>query len=234
MENINIKNENLANYLMFKLDKLDNSFTEQELDQITEVVINYEVEKDDSFIFLEELKKLKNLKTITLRNGFIDNDNYKIFLDLKHLSEFIFDNCGFENPDLIASLNLRSLELINCQINNYTFVSTIDSLEELSIVNGIIDIEKINLLKKLKYLQLSYSEIKDEKELNINNIEELYIDNTNIKSFDFLKKLTKLKRLSIDKKQYDNNKKLFDELMNNNILVLNENMVTFRGESDEV
>ena len=79
---INIENENLANYIMFKLDKVDNGFTEEELNEITEVVIDYNNEIDSSFVFLEELSKLKNLKTITLRNGYIFNDNYNIFLNL--------------------------------------------------------------------------------------------------------------------------------------------------------
>ena len=77
---INIENENLANYIMFKLDKVDNGFTEEELNKITEVVINYNNETDSSFVFLEELSKLKNLKTITLRNGYIFNDNYNKIL----------------------------------------------------------------------------------------------------------------------------------------------------------
>jgi len=98
---IDIKNENLANYIMFKLDKIDNGFTEQELNQITDVVIDYNEESESSFAFLEELMKLKNLKTITLRNGYIFNDNYNIFLNLKSLSEFVFESCEFENADLI-------------------------------------------------------------------------------------------------------------------------------------
>ena len=68
---IKIENDNLANYVMFKLDKLENEFTEDELNQIIEIVINYEDETDSSFIFLEELLKLKKLKSITLRNGYI-------------------------------------------------------------------------------------------------------------------------------------------------------------------
>ena len=39
--NIIIENENLADYIMFKLDKIDNGFTMEELDQITEVVIDF-------------------------------------------------------------------------------------------------------------------------------------------------------------------------------------------------
>ena len=235
MENIiNIKNENLANYIMFKLDKIDNGFTEDELSQITEVVINYNDENDSSFIFLEELLKLQNLKAITIRNGYIFNDSYSVFLKLNNLVEFTFENCEFENADLIASLKLKSLSLINCKIESYLFINIFKDLEELSIINGKIDIEKLNMLEKLKYLQLSYSNITDDVDLNINELKELYIDNTNINNFNFLNKLLNLKRISIDEKQYNNNKKLFDNLMKNDILVLNENMVEFGGESNEI
>nr|MCR4581309.1 hypothetical protein [Bacilli bacterium] len=67
---------------------------------------------------------------------------------------------------------------------------------------------------------------------NINTIEELYIDNTNITNFDFINNLTSLKRLSIDENQYNNNKELFNKLMNNNILILNENFGGFGGDSN--
>ena len=199
---INIENENLANYIMFKLDKIDNGFSEEELNEITEIVIDYNNETDSSFVFLEELSKLKNLKTITLRNGYIFSDNYNVFLALNNLSEFVFENCEFENADLIASLKLKSLSLINCKIESYSFVYVLENLNELSIINGTVEIEKLNMLKHLKYLQISYSNIVDNMELKINTLEELYIDNTNISNFDFLNNLLNLKRISIDRSQY--------------------------------
>lgn len=231
---VNVKNENLANYIMFKLDKLDNDFTEQQLNQITEVVIDYNDESESSFAFLEELTKLKGLKSITLRNGYIFNDNYNIFLNLNNLSELVFENCEFENADLIASIKLKALSLINCKIENYAFVNLFELLEELTIINGEVEIGKINMLKNLKYLQLSYSNIVKNANLNIDKLEELYIDNTNIDNFNFLNNLLNLKRISIDKKQYKTNKRIFDDLMKNNILVLNENMVEFGDENNEV
>lgn len=231
---IYIDNENLANYIMFKLDKVDNGFTEQELNEITEVVIDYDKEIDNSFIFLEELRKLKKIKSITLRNGYVFNDNYTIFLNLNNLSEFVFENCEFEDADLIASLKLKSLSLINCKIESYLFVNVLENLEELSIINGSIKIEKLNMLKYLKFLQISYSNISDNTELNINTLEELYIDNTNINNFKFLNSLLNLKRISIDENQYNNNKELFNNLIKSNILVLNENMVEFGGENNEI
>jgi hypothetical protein len=230
---ITIENENLANYIMFKLDKLENKFSEEELNQIIEVVIDYDEEDESSFLFLEELLKLKNLQSITIRNGFIYNDNYRIFLNLNNLNELVFDNCKFEYADLVALLKLKSLSLINCKINNYSFVNIFENLEKLTITNGKIEIKKLNKLKHLKYLEISYSNILDENELDISSLEELYIDNTNINNFDFIKKLGNLKKVSIDEKQYNSNKSLFNDLMNNNILVMDENMVYFGGEDDE-
>jgi hypothetical protein len=230
---ITIENENLANYIMFKLDKLENKFSEEELNQITEVVIDYNEEDESSFLFLNELLKLKKLQSITIRNAFIYNDNYRVFLNLNNLNELVFDNCKFEYADLVALLKLKSLSLINCKIDNYSFVNVFENLEKLTITNGKIEIKKLNKLKHLKYLEISYSNILDENELDISSLEELYIDNTNINNFDFLKKLDNLKKVSIDEKQYNNNKSLFNSLINNNILVMNENMVYFGGEDDE-
>lgn len=90
------------------------------------------------------------------------------------------------------------------------------------------------MLNHLKYLQISYLNIVDNKDININTLEELYIDNTNISNFDFLNNLSNLKRVSIDKSQYNNNKELFNNLVRKNILVLNENMVEFGGENNEI
>jgi len=222
-----INNENIANYVMFKLDKLENEFLESELNNITELVIDYEEENESSFVFLKELLKFNNIKTITLRNGYIYNDDYRTFLQLHNLLEIVFDNCEFENADLIASLGLKSLSLINCRINNYYFITTLERLEELSIINGNVEIKRINSLEKLKYLQLSYSKLLDDVKLNIEGLTELYIDNTNINNLEFLNNLNNLKRLSIDERQFSSNKEKVQSLLAKNVLVLNENMVEF-------
>lgn len=234
MDNIVIENENLARQAMFKLDKDENSFTLEELDEIRELVIDYNEEKESSFLFLEELNKFNKLESLTLRNGFIYNVNFSLFLKMENLKVIVFDTCTFENADLIASLSIKELSLINCEINNYNFVYVMKNLSSLSIVNGIVDINRLNQLEKLTYLQISYSEVFGDESIRLANIDELYIDNTNINNFTFLERLTNLKRVSIDNKQYHNNKKLFDELQEKNILVLNENMVEFVGDDDAI
>lgn len=226
---IKIENNILANYVMFKLDKIENEFTLEELDKVREIVIDYsdiDEEIDNSFSLLDELLKFRNIERITIRNGYIYNDSYKIFLQLNNLRKMVFEKCEFENVDLIVSLNLTGLSLIDCKINNYNFIGTLLGIDRLCIVNGQVDIDKINKLEGLISLQLSYSKIvSDNKEICLNNIEELYIDNTNIERFDFLLGLNHLKRVSIDREQYKMNKELFDKLMEGNVIVLYENMI---------
>lgn len=230
---ITIKNENIANYVMFVLDKLDNKFTEEELNTITEITIDYEDVLENNSI-LKELLLFRNLNTLNLRNAFIYNDDYNYLLNLEKLNNLYLDRCKFENADLIASLKLKSLSLINCEINNYLFVNLLTELEELTIINGEVDIDNINKLTKLNYLQLSYSNILgNELVIKLDNLKELYVDNTNIRNLTFTNNLLNLNRLSIDEFQYKYNNEFIKQLRNRNISIYNENMVEFLGDDYE-
>ena len=224
-EYINIEDKAISNYLEFKLDKDNNNFTKEELDKITELVIDLEESN------INNIKLLTNISDLTIRNGFISNNDFKYILNLRNLSSICFENCEIENADLIAALDISLLELINCNLNNYNFINIMDKLCELTIINGNVSMERINKIKNLKYLQLSYSYINDNTILNNRNIEELYIDNTNISDLSFIKNLNKLKRLSIDNKQYLNNKDLIDSLK---IDVYEENMILVSGDNNEL
>lgn len=230
---ITIKNENIANYVMFVLDKLDNEFTEEELNTITEITIDYEEILENNSI-LKELLLFRNLNTLNLRNAFIYNDDYNYLLNLEKLNNLYLDRCKFENADLIASLKLKSLSLINCEINNYLFVNLLTELEELTIINGEVNIDNINKLTKLNYLQLSYSNILgNELVIKLDNLKELYVDNTNIRNLTFTNNLLNLNRLSIDEFQYKYNNQFIKQLRNRNISIYNENMVEFLGDDYE-
>jgi len=229
-DKIIFKNTNIANYVMFMLDKIDNEFTSEELEKITELTIDYD---EDNNIILEELFVFKNLESLYLRNGFIDNTYLTFLLCFEKLNSIYFDKCEFENADLIALLKLKELSLINCKINNYSFIMVLTELEHLSIVNGKIEISKINKLKRLKYLQLSYSNILDNIGLDLENLRELYIDNSNIETLEVIKKLVNLKKISIDEKQYYNNKKIIGDLLNNGIEVYNDGIIEFNEAYNE-
>lgn len=224
---IKLNNKNLANYVEFKLDKLDNNFTEEELLKIEEVVIDFKVETDSIKNILEEVLKLKNIMSLTIRNGYISMEACKMLMDLKKLNDLTIENCEVENHNLLALLNLKSMAILNCRINDYAFLRLFKGLERLELIRENVSVNLINKLVNLKYLQLSYSEITDIGDIVLNNIEEIYLDNTNYNSFEFLNDMPNLKRVSIDNRQYENNKELFKTLEAKNILVLNENMVLF-------
>ena len=107
-----------------------------------------------------------------------------------------------------------------------------NELKSLSIVNGVISIEGINKLKKLQYLQLSYSTILDIDAIDLPHLKELHIDNTNIYDVSIISELYELERLSISEEQYIENKDYYSNLSKKGIIVLNENMVEFNEESE--
>ena len=230
-----INNQNILNYVMFKLDKLENGFTKDELLKITEIVVNYHKEQEESSNFFLEFLKFDNLKALTLRNGYIFNDDYQFLLKLTNLTNITFDHCEFENADLITSLKLNSLSIINCKINNYTFINLFQNLKSLTIINGKVSINKINTLKNLEYLNISYSTITDtENTLNINSLMELHLDNTNITDLTFINNLSNLKKLTIDALQYNNNKEQIDNLKNINLTIKNNLNLDMDGEGYEI
>lgn len=231
---ITIQNTNIARYVRFKLKKIDNEFTEEELAQITEIIIDYN-EEDVTRINLDELLLFKNLNTLCIRNGFIDNDYFEVLLNLEKLCNICFEKCSFENEVLIASLNIKELSLINCSIEDYNFIVVLEDLKRLKIINGIVNIKNINMLKNLNYLQISYSKIIDSNvKLNLKNINELYIDNTDISDLSFTNNLRYLKNLGINETQYLNNLDIVSQLIKRNVKLYDENMINFVGDKNEL
>lgn len=221
MSNIIFDNKDIEKYVMFKLDKIENTFTEDELDTIKEILLSF---KND-FVFLDELLNFRCLESLTLRNFYIHDYDIDIFLKLNNLNEIVFEKCTFEDSSKISKLNIKSLSFINCEIEDLSFLNDIISLESLSIVNGNITSNIINSLINLTYLELSYSNISGN--ILLNNISDLFIDNTNILDLSFIYNFHNLKKLSIDENQYNNNKEIINNLRNNGITVLNENMSNF-------
>ena len=229
---ITINNDNLLDIILFRLDKLENQFTQEELDQIREIVIDFDMEDSPIFSVLKEALKLRKLESLTIRNANFLNDDFSYLLQFLLLKEIVFENCEFENADLIASLKVTSISFIHCRIVDYTFVNLFSQLKELTIIDGSVEMHKINSLNLLSYLQLSYSNIKDTEELSISSIKELFIDHTNIHSIDFVKKLPNLERLSIDEVQYNNNRSIVEYLINNHIRVFEDNMIEIGGDHE--
>ena len=222
-----IESFNLSNYIMFKLNKIDNEFNEEELNKIDEVIISSEDSLYDASLF-------NNLSDLTICDKFIENSFFKILFNLKNLKSINFTRCEFENADLISSLNVSNLDLVDCNINNYKFIYIMSDLVSLTVVNGEIDFDLINRLKLLKYLNVSYSDISNDRAyLKLNDLEKLYINNTSISNFSYLINLINLKLLSVDEKQYKNNLDIINKLKKRNVDILSEGMLSFEGDTYE-
>lgn len=222
-----IESFNLSNYIMFKLNKIDNEFNEEELNKIDEVIISSEDSLYDASLF-------NNLSDLTICDKFIENSFFKILFNLKNLKSINFTRCEFENADLISSLNVSNLDLVDCNINNYKFIYIMSDLVSLTVVNGEIDFDLINRLKLLKYLNVSYSDISNDRAyLKLNDLEKLYINNTSISNFSYLINLINLKLLSVDEKQYKNNLDIINKLKKRNVAILSEGILSFEGDTYE-
>ena len=222
-----IESFNLSNYIMFKLNKIDNEFNEEELNKIDEVIISSEDSLYDTSLF-------NNLSDLTICDKFIENSFFKILFNLKNLKSINFTRCEFENADLISSLNISNLDLVNCNINNYKFIYIMSDLVSLTVVNGEIDFDLINRLKLLKYLNVSYSDISNDRAyLKLNDLEKFYINNTSISNFSYLINLINLKLLSVDEKQYKNNLDIINKLKKRNVAILSEGILSFEGDTYE-
>ena len=222
-----IESFNLSNYIMFKLNKIDNEFNEEELNKIDEVIISSEDSLDDVSLF-------NNLSDLTICDKFIENNFFKILFNLKNLKSINFTRCEFENADLISSLNVSNLDLVDCNINNYKFIYIMSDLVSLTVVNGKIDFDLINKLKLLKYLNVSYSDINNDRAyLKLNDLEKLYINNTSISNFSYLINLINLKLLSVDENQYKNNLDIINKLKERKVDILSEGILSFEGDTYE-
>lgn len=221
-----IDDDKLFKYISFKLNKLDNDFSIEELKRITEVFINLDEMSNDVF---NDIIKLKNLESIIIKNGSLYKEDINKLLSLNYLCKLSFDNVFLEEIDF-SKFNIIELTIIKCNINDFSFINKSNAITKLSLVNCDININNFDNLNELDYLDLSGSNVNNNFNINNITIKELYIDNCNINNLTFINKLINLKRLSIDKEQYDNNKNLVDELEKKGVLVLYNNMVEFRWD----
>lgn len=213
--NIKIESRSLNNYLTYKLDKLEEVYTEEELSTVDELVID-----NDENLDITVLKYFINLETLEIRNMTIDNDTLNIILSLKKLKDLKFQLCEIENPNLLKEIKLLGLHLDCSKIDDYSFVYEMTELESLTLTGlSNLDIDKLNKLINLKYLNISHTQCTDDM-LNIESLEELYIDSSNIKDINFTLNLPNLKTLSLSKEQYENKKEIINKLKSKNIEIL--------------
>ena len=228
---IEITNSKLLNYLQLKLNKLSNKFKEEELSTIDKLILNSkDNEGNITKIDLSIIKYFTGLKELELNNLDISNEVLINISKIHSLTTITFNNCKFNNPNLIQMIKVYNLNIINSPIQDTKFLKSLMLLKKVSFIGlDNIYIDDINNLINLKSLRLSKSKIIDIKEkLLLPNLEELYIDNTNLYDFDLLNitKRKKLIKLVISDDIYIKNKELIRTL-SKEIVIFNENLVKY-------
>lgn len=210
--NIKFNSEQLTNYIGFKLDVLENEFTEEQLNSLKELVIDYEYNLE-----LDVLKYFSGLETLEIRNFNIDENTINSILSMKNLSNLSFQLCTFETTNNLDKLNLKELHLDCCKMNDYSFVFSMQNLERLTLSGQEnLDILKVNTLVNLKYLNISHTKCSNDV-LNLKSLEELFIDGSNIINLNFVFELPNLKVLSLSQEQYDGKEDIIEKIKNRNI-----------------
>ena len=217
--------EQLTNYIGFKLDVLDNEFTQEQLNSLKELVIDYEYGLD-----LDILKYFNNLESLEIRNFEINKETLNIILSMNNLKDLSFQLCIFNTTENMNMLNLKELHLDCCNIEDYSFIFDMINLERLTLA-GLknLNIYELNKLINLKYLNISHTTCSNDV-INITNLEELYIDGSSIRNIDFVLDLSNLKKLSLSKEQYENKNDIIEKIKNRDIEIYDYSIMLLGDE----
>lgn len=196
-------------------------------DQIESLVIdgNYK------FDFINYALSFNNINDFEFRNcDFLNEDILKL-VEFKEYDRIAFCECTFDDISLISKIKTKSISFTNSKISNYEFIYQMEYLENLTIVNGRIDADKINNLKNLEYLRVSNSEVMNIELLSLEKLKYLFIDNTNIIDISFVKKLSNLELLSLSEEQIIHNKE-FIKAINNHVKIIPDGIIEMEVSFD--
>lgn len=190
------------------------------------------VDRNEIFDFVKYTLNFKNIKDIEFRNCDFLNVELLKLIEFKEYDRIAFIDCTFEDETLIKKIKTKSLSFTNSKITNYEFVYDMIDLKKLTIVNGNIDANKLNLLPNLEYLRISNSFVTNIEKIILNNLKYLLVDNTNINNLAFVKKLPNLELLSISEEQELNNKELLTTI-SDHIKIIIDSVIEMDVNLDE-
>lgn len=173
-----IKSKDFLDIIEIILDK--EKIDEQDLNNVKNLTLNkYEIGGKETDIDLNELRFLKNLKTLILNKFSIDKNIISYINDNKNLEAIQFTNCKFE--DIIQ---------INKEINYVVF----DYCENV----------KLEFFNNNKTIKMIGSKIDLKQLKQFEDIEELYFQNCEIQNIEEILKYQKLKLINLDGSSFEN------------------------------
>jgi len=220
------KNIELNNFLRAWLDKSDNAFEEEDLLSVEELVLSSRnLAGEFNFVDIYELRYFPNLRVLKVSNMDITEAFLAFLIKFKMLKELTFESCNFDTCEMIKYFRVEKLSVIDCVVDDESFVYEMKNLRSLDVVRGFLNFEKLNQLQDLQKLNISSSTIACADALNLNNLEEFWIDFSNITNLEFLRNLDGLKKLSASREQLANNQKIIRELLARGVDIFENNMV---------
>lgn len=203
-----IKNSELKNLIQFKLDKTD--FEEADLINIDSIILDgRKINGDINIVDFNDIDFFSNLKKIEIKNLDISKEQMK---KIEKLEDVSFKNCKVESLEDIR--NIKRISINNSKISDLDQIENFQNMIELEIIN--IQLENFSFLKKLMNLQIL--KIKNVKGFSLDKINFplpiRYLSVEGIEKIEekfFIENCPNLKILSIDKEK---SKEWADELDN--------------------
>lgn len=181
-----IKSKDLLNIIQETLGKEE--FSQQDLETIEDLSVKrYKLNGKITDIDLEELKIVKNLRTLSLSNFAINSNHLEYINENNNLWAIQFSSCFFEDV-IPLSENIKYLILDNCKNLNFDLIN---NNETIKIIGIKIDLKHIKKFTNIKTLYLQDCEIDNIEEIkNYKQLKYLNLDGSKINNLNFIMKLS--------------------------------------------
>lgn len=169
------------------------------------------------YIDLIEIKKLINLKSVSLKFFEITNDIIEALNQLEYLEHIEFSMCIFKDINIVLR-NIKSIIIYNCQDFSIDMLKENTTIEELQIIHsGIINISDLSKFKGLKYLKIAHCSAISIPNIRIlESLEQLYLNHLEIPYDIDISKMKNLKLVSLSGSNVPNREKYIEKLSNQN------------------
>lgn len=208
-------NKTLKENLLVVLNEKIDSLTFKNIQEITNVRISTYSEENQHNENFNDLLYFENLQKVIVTNSLIKSSEIKVLSSIPTLSVVEFEHCIFANDLLLSSLNkIESLTLNNSHVRDYKFISRLNKLNKLEILNPcdetILDLSLLNKTPLLKKVYLERCILINFSSLVLPELEEISLLNTLVMDFSFINSSPKLNLMIISEKYLE------DEHIRNN------------------
>jgi Leucine-rich repeat (LRR) protein len=204
MNNMKIRNENLALYLGFKLNKIGNEFTTEELGGLTELNLNQLNEfGEQEEVDVEVLDYTPNLETLTLRNFEITDELIEKIKKMPNLKSIAFDRCIISDFSKIGEIDVDYLSITNNRFLTTDFLKGKNYKALILNDSDNIDIANIADMEGLEVLYVTNSHVENPDMIGkLKNIRTLHIENSDIEDISFMGDMENLTTVGLDRDAY--------------------------------